>query len=206
MILKKKELIAASLVVLIGMAGYLNWSYQDTMRVEDNESYVATGKTLGEAEMVLANNEVTEEEATSAPANSQEGDEQKEEDNTAPADEEMANTKYFEEAKMNRESARAAAMEALKTTSSDTSIDEATRTLAGEKLVACAQNIEVESKIESIASAKGFPDTCAYINEGTATLTVKTDGLSNDDVAKLTDIVTGNCDVGANKVKIIEVK
>ena len=35
MVLKKKEIIAASLVVLIGVAGYLNWSYQDTIRVQD---------------------------------------------------------------------------------------------------------------------------------------------------------------------------
>ena len=43
MVLKKKERIAASLVVLIGVAGYLNWSYQDTIRVQDGESYVETG-------------------------------------------------------------------------------------------------------------------------------------------------------------------
>ena len=48
MVLKKKEIIAASLVVLIGVAGYLNWSYQDTIRVQDGESYVETGKKLGE--------------------------------------------------------------------------------------------------------------------------------------------------------------
>ena len=41
MVLKKKEIIAASLVVLIGVAGYLNWSYQDTIRVQDGESYGA---------------------------------------------------------------------------------------------------------------------------------------------------------------------
>ena len=38
MVLKKKEIIAASLVVLIGVAGYLNWSYQDTIRVQDGET------------------------------------------------------------------------------------------------------------------------------------------------------------------------
>mgnify|MGYP006876229116 len=52
MVLKKKEIIAASLVVLIGVAGYLNWSYQDTIRVQDGESYVETGKKLGEAQYV----------------------------------------------------------------------------------------------------------------------------------------------------------
>ena len=60
MILKKKEVIAASLVVLIGLAGYLNWSYQDTVSVRDNESYLETGKMLGEAEMVSSNNKTSE--------------------------------------------------------------------------------------------------------------------------------------------------
>ena len=35
MVLKKKEVVATALVVLIGVAGYLNWSYQDTIRVTD---------------------------------------------------------------------------------------------------------------------------------------------------------------------------
>ena len=72
MILKRKEIVAASLVVLIGMAGYLNWSYQDTIRVTDNESYVQTGKTLGQAEMVLANNEVTVETEDDKPKEEEE--------------------------------------------------------------------------------------------------------------------------------------
>ena len=63
MVLKKKEIIAASLVVLIGVAGYLNWSYQDTIRVQDGESYVETGKKLGEAQYVSSDT-VTEETST----------------------------------------------------------------------------------------------------------------------------------------------
>lgn len=63
MVLKKKEIIAASLVVLIGVAGYLNWSYQDTIRVHDGESYVETGKKLGEAQYVSSDT-VAEETST----------------------------------------------------------------------------------------------------------------------------------------------
>ena len=63
MVLKKKEIIAASLVVLTGVAGYLNWSYQDTIRVQDGESYVETGKKLGEAQYVSSDT-VTEETST----------------------------------------------------------------------------------------------------------------------------------------------
>ena len=52
MILKRKEIVAASLVLLIGIAGYLNWSYQDTIHITDGESFIETGKKLGEAQYV----------------------------------------------------------------------------------------------------------------------------------------------------------
>lgn len=182
MIVKKKEVIAASLVVLIGLAGYLNWSYQDTVKVRDNESYVTTGKMLGEAEMVSSNNENTKK------------------------DDAVEKTAYFEDAKQNREAARSAAMEALKATSQDNAADEATRSLAGEKLVKCAEAIELENTIESIAEAKGYPEVCAYINEGAAVLTVRFEGLDQTHMAKLCEIVSETANIGVDKIKIVEVK
>lgn len=181
MIFKKKEVIAASLVVLIGLAGYLNWSYQDTVSVRDNESYVETGKMLGEAEMVSSTNEKAEKTP-------------------------MENTAYFEDAKQNRESARSAAMEALKATSQDKEADEATRTLAGEKLVKCAENIELENTVESVANAKGFKELCAYINEDSAIITVRHEGLDEASTAKICEIVTQTANISMDKIKIIEVK
>ena len=58
MVFKKKEVIAAALVMLIGMAGYLNWTYQDTVQVRDGDSYIETGKKLGEAQYVSSVEEV----------------------------------------------------------------------------------------------------------------------------------------------------
>ncbi len=198
MILKKKEVIAASLVVLIGLAGYLNWSYQDTVRVKDNDSYVQTGKMLGEAEMVSSNNETEEDE------DGEEAEKEAEKDTEGDAAS-MENTAYFADAKSNRETARAAAMEALKAASKDESVDEATRKLAGEKLVQCAQNIELESNVENVAAAKGFADICVYINEGTAIVTVKSEGLTDDEVVKLTDVVTSTAGINSSNIKIIPV-
>ena len=213
MILKRKEIVAASLVVLIGMAGYLNWSYQDTIQVTDNESYVQTGKTLGQAEMVLANNEVTVETEDDKPKEEEEEKKtEKKKEKKEKTDENSQQTAavkdgaYFDDAKMNRQTARAAAMESLKATAADEAMDEATRTLAGEKLVACADNIETESRIENVAASKGFKDICAYVNEGSATITVKSNGLNDDDVLKLKDIVISSADISADKIKIIEVK
>ena len=188
MIFKKKEVIAASLVVMIGLAGYLNWSYQDTVKVRDNNAYVETGKMLGEAEMVSSTNENTEKK------------ENKKTDKT------VENTVYFEDAKQNRETARSAAMEALKAMTQDNTVDEATRTLAGQKLVKCAENMELENTIESVAEAKGFPDVCVYINEDAAVVTVKTDGLDQTKTTTICEIVTETASISMDRIKIVEVK
>ena len=60
LVLKKKEIVACTLVVLIGVAGYLNWSYQDTVRVTDGEEYIQAGKRLGEAQYVELDSENVE--------------------------------------------------------------------------------------------------------------------------------------------------
>ena len=111
MVLKKKEIIAASLVVLIGVAGYLNWSYQDTIRVQDGESYVETGKKLGEAQYVNAVDEVEEtsegEEASSeAKEATAENAENNSEDTAQTVETTSGSDNYFEQARLNKEASR----------------------------------------------------------------------------------------------------
>ena len=88
MIFKKKEIIACALVALIGVAGYLNWSYQDTIRVADGESYLEQVKKLGEAEFVSSDQNGVEEESMETAVTTGE---------------------YFTEAKMSKDNARSKA-------------------------------------------------------------------------------------------------
>ena len=151
MILKKKEIIAASLVVLIGVAGYLNWSYQDTIKVRDGESYVETGKKLGEAQYVSSNEEVEE---ASPDGETQEGDtettaaEDGDENNDGAPSEETpaeetasgaeAGADYFDRAKLDREESRSKSLEILNQTAQNESFDEEIRKKAGDKI--CRRN------------------------------------------------------------------
>lgn len=128
LVLKKKEIIAASLVVLIGVAGYLNWSYQDTIRVTDGESY-EEAKRLGEAQYV---------------SNS---------DGEALA---VASTNYFTSAKMEKENARSKALEILEETANNQSFDEGIRKKAQTEILEIAKFTEKETAIENTAKAKGY--------------------------------------------------
>ncbi len=192
MVLKKKEIIAASLVVLIGLAGYLNWSYQDTVNVRDGESYVETGKKLGEAQYVNSTEEVEENggaEQTSENVETVSGD-----------------SGYFEQARLDKEKSRSKALEILNETAGNNSFDEEIRKKAGDKIILQAQNVEKENQIESVAKSKGYNEICVYADEDKATVTVRKEGFSEDDVVKLTEIAADNLKISAKNIKIVEVK
>ena len=219
MVMKKKEIIAASLVVLIGVAGYLNWSYQDTINVRDGETYVETGKRLGEAQYVSSNEENVEKtdeedkkaEETSADEGKEENAEEKDKAEETAADssaaeEKSAGADYFDKTKQNREESRSKSLEILNQTAENESFDAEIRKKAGDKILAVADNVRKEIEIEGIAQSKGYSEICVYVDAGDANVMVRKDGFNDDDVLKLTEIVTDQLKISAQNVKIVEVK
>lgn len=180
MVLKKKEVIATTLVVLIGVAGYLNWSYQDTVRVTDGESYVEETKKLGEAELVSSEKEDVAETASTL--------------------------EYFTEAKLSKENSRSRALEILNQTATNEGFDNDIRQQAQKKIVAIAENTEKETIIENLAKAKGYKDISVYIDGENVEIIVKKDNFSSDDAKTIKEIVTSELDTSAKNIKIIEAK
>lgn len=193
MVLKRKEIVAAALVVLIGVAGYLNWSYQDTIRVTDGDSYIETGKKLGEAQYVNANQEDVEDQATEST------DEETEETAAAVQD-------YFVEARLEKENSRSKALEILNQTAANESFDQDTRQQAQEQILHMASNVEKETVIENIAKAKGYPDISVYIDGEEVNVLIKKDNFSDEDVAKIKDIVTEQLGISGKNIKIVQVQ
>ena len=201
MVFKKKEIIAAALVVLIGMAGYLNWSYQDTVQVRDGDSYIETGKKLGEAQYVSTVDEVEEEsgeDVENATETAAEGE--------AKPSEQAAGADYFEQARLDKEKSRSKSLEILNETAANESFDAEIRKKAGDKIIKQAENIEKESQIESIAQSKGYAEICVYIDDDKADISVRKSDFSEADVVKLTEIATDNLKISSKNVKIVEVK
>lgn len=198
MILKKKEMIAAALVVLIGCAGYLNWSYQDTMTVTDGESYIETGRKLGEAQLVNSEVENVEVQAEqSEPEKSEEATVETQSDNDG---------NYFENARYERENSRAKAIEILNQTCSNDSFDEETRRKAGDKIIAQTDNINAEQEIESIAQSKGYNEICVYISDDSANIMVRKENFGEEDAIRLCELTQESTGLGADAIKIIEIK
>lgn len=202
MVFKKKEVIAAALVMLIGMAGYLNWTYQDTVQVRDGDSYIETGKKLGEAQYVSSVEEVEEksgeEEQAEESAN--------ESETVTETASQNGSTDYFEQAKLDKEKSRSKSLEILNETAANESFDSEIRKKAGDKIILQAQNIEKEAQIESIAQSKGYNEICVYIDEDKVNISVRKEGFSGEDAVKLTEIASDNLKISSKNIKIVEVK
>ena len=209
MVLKKKEVIAAALVVLIGVAGYLNWSYQDTIRVSDGGSYIEDAKKLGEAEYVSGDKkDVADTESPENVQSEKQGTEKKETEKKADAktEETVASAEYFTEAKMAKDNSRSKALEILNQTATNESFEGDVRKQAQNKIVSIAENTEKETIIENVAKAKGYKDISVYIDGESVEIIVKKNNFSSEDVKTIKEIVTSELDTSAKNIKIIEAK
>ncbi len=189
MILKRKEIVAAALVVLVGMAGYLNWHYQDTITVRDGESYVEAGKRLGEATYVMNDEKVEEKDVEETPVKTP----------GAVAD-------YFENSRSEREISRSKSLDILNETAANESFDTEIRRKAQDKIISLAENVQNEAEIENLARAKGYDKICVYISEENVNITVQKDEFSEADAAKIQEIATEQLKISPNQIKIVEVR
>ena len=191
MILRRKEIVAAALVVLVGMAGYLNWHYQDTITVRDGESYVEAGKRLGEATYVMNDEKV---------------EETKVEKKVEPVKSPDAVADYFENSRSEREISRSKSLDILNETAANESFDTEIRRTAQDKIIQLAENVQNEAEIENLARAKGYDKICVYISEENVNITVQKDEFSEADAAKIQEIATEQLKISPNQIKIVEVR
>lgn len=112
----------------------------------------------------------------------------------------------FAQIRLSRQESRDSAVELLQQTMSyeDTDSDEAAAA-ALDHIVSAAL---AESQIESLVIAKGFADCVAYMGEGVISVAVSApaEGLSEADVAMISDIVTTQSDYALDEIRVIEVK
>jgi stage III sporulation protein AH len=115
---------------------------------------------------------------------------------------------YFADARLARQQARDSAVTILRETSesSAASQDVIDRSLADISAMA-VYSLE-EAEIESLIRAKGFNECVVFMGDNSVTVTVPApyEGLSTSAVARITDVVTSETDLGFEQIKIVEVK
>ena len=191
MLIEKRHIILAALVVALGAAVYINWQFTD------NQALQSTGtlddSQLGQAQYVnggVSSYTPTPTESAVSSSLSQ-----------------STNSSYFTEARMNRQKARDEAVELLNKVIEDTSATEEAKKQASDTAAQIAKNIEAEAKIESLIKAKNFTDCVAFIDSGKANIVVSSpQGLLESDTLTINEIVKGQTDIPFKDITIVEVK
>lgn len=186
----KRNAVVLAIVLFVGVAVYLNWSYNNQLTGEGSGTDGSDGKVLGQTTLV---NGVDEE---------QDGE-------TAEGQtEEETGSGYFASARLNRQQARDSALELLQEAAADEKADQKVVDEANASIQTMADDTLSEAQVENLVTAKGYGDCVCFIGEDGVNLVVSStdQGLSETDIAKIVEIVREETGLSADKIKIIEAK
>jgi len=111
---------------------------------------------------------------------------------------------YFAMTEVSRQRTRDEAIEVLQTIVDNEASAEEDRTNALNSINAIAENIQREGNIESLVVSKGFEDCVAVISDGAATVVVKSDGLLENEITQIREIVYTEAGILPQDLRIIE--
>lgn len=178
MIIGKKQIILASLVVGLGLAVYVNYQFAQTDGELTAASAAESNKNYGDAQLVDAND---------------------------PSVDGMDPEAYFAEAKVTRQRSRDEAIETMKDMLTDASIDANMKAEMVLKATELSKSVETEGKIENLIKAKGFEDCMVYYDTEAVDVVVKTEGLQPEEVAQMKDIILDETSVPVENISIVEI-
>lgn len=115
---------------------------------------------------------------------------------------------YFAEARLTRQISRDEALQLLQSAASAETASQETIDSAMNAIAAMATCSMQETQIENLLLAKDFSDCVVYIGNGVVTVAVPApiDGLSEEEIARITDIIVTETEYDATQLNIIEVK
>lgn len=177
-IYNKKLIVALSLVVIVGVAGYLNFMYDASEQTTLND-YIETVQNIENDEENAGEIEMVDAPKTSA-------------------------ENYFVTARLNRETARSEGIELLKNTINNENVSDEAKIEAENKIFKISDNIENEVNIENIIKSKGFSNVLVSITDSGVNVSIQAKNLTAPETAQIYDAV--NQFVNTNNVKIVEVQ
>lgn len=194
----KRNLVIAAVLLFVCAAVWLNWSYNKN----------AAPKTP-DADMVLAEDAQRQqalaaygESLTGADADAVLGVLGGEEDSV------QETSGYFAAARLTRQQSRDSALELLEQAAGAESASQEVIDSAMNEIAAMATVSLQEAQVENLLLAKGFADCVVFMggDEITVAVPAPLEGLSQADVARITDTVLAETSLPVSALRVIEVK
>ena len=111
---------------------------------------------------------------------------------------------FFASAVINRQRVRDEAMAVLREVADSPDAMQDAKEDALESIERMVNEMNCEVNIETLVKAKGFEECVAVISEEKCSVIVKSEGLKDDQVAQILDIVITESDLSAENITIIE--
>ncbi len=184
----KKNGIMVAVLVFVCAGIYLNWRYTSDGQATNLADTLNAEKILNESTLVMSPSAL----------------EQTAGEDLVPVD--GTSTDYFATVRLSRQQSRDSAINLLQEAMAYGDEDgTSTANAELEELVSVALS---EAQIESLVIAKGYADCVAYMSDNGVSLAVAApeEGLSETDIALLSDIVLSQGDYTLEDLTIIEVK
>ena len=171
-LLGKKQIVLAALVVALGLAVFVNWYYTGTdtrlFPEGDSQNNLSVEAPDGTAQLVNGENQA----------------------------------EHFSEIRLQRDTAHASALEELQAVlASATGETEASVTTA-KAIERLQNEIKMESDIESLVTGRTGSDCIAVISENAVEIVVPTAALSDTNVLAISDVVNEVCSGKYENIKI----
>ena len=197
----KRNAVVVAIVLFVGAAVYLNWSYgRETAASDGTDGQNGSGKLLGQAALVNGKEDGTqqgEDGKTGAQPSA---------DPSAQPSAAGEQTGYFASARLNRQQARDSALELLQQAAADAGAQQDIIDEANASIQTMAAFTMSEANVENLITAKGYGDCVCFINDNSASVVVSSteNGLSENDVTKIMEIVKKETGLTADKITVIE--
>ena len=198
-IIHRRHILLSCLTAMLAVAVYINYSLAGTPVTTPVSELRSGTEHYGDTEFV---NAPAAEEAA-APA--LEPDPAAEEA-AAPGLEPDPAADYFAQARLEKTVSRDEAVQTLQMImgGGDITHDEAVTTALD--AVNVSSLIESEGRIESLIRSQGFEDCVVYLDNDSAKVVVRSDGLDAADAALIKDIILGEVTISSENIRIFEVK
>lgn len=190
----KRNAVVIAIVLFVGAAVYLNWSYNDQSAADSGKQDGDGDKLLGQSSLVSGSSQ-----------EDMDADMQGEQvSGTGTA--EQVGTGYFATARLNRQQARDNALELLRQAAADENADPAAVEDANASIQVMAAYTMSEAQVENLITAKGYGDCICFINDASVSVVVSSteSGLNENDIAKIVEIVQEETGLPASCITIIE--
>ena len=178
----KRNAVVVAIVLFVGAAVYLNWSYGREAAAAEGGG---DGKLLGQAALVNGKDDKQAGDGKGA------GDAQSSAQPGADPDPSASPN---------------AAGELLQQAAADAGAQQDIIDEANASIQTMAAQTMSEAQVENLVTAKGYGDCVCFINENSASVVVSSteNGLSENDVTKIMEIVKEETGLAADKIKVIE--